>query len=181
MKSTRWVFRCAAMAGAIATIAAAAPAGAQSTDTTHAAKWSAKFGYSGPRFGFTYLPQSILDTLDRRGIKGVHAVITQFGWQYEKAFYNSATGPTALNEWAFLVGGLEQGKFLPSASWIVGVRSHGGVEFGVGPNITPAGVAFAMAGGRSFESGGMHFPVSLALVSSQSGMRVSALFGFTLH
>jgi hypothetical protein len=64
--------------------------------------------------------------------------ISQFGWQFEKQFYNRNGGIAAVNELVFLLGGLEQGVALPSLSWMVGLRSPTGLEFGIGPNITPA-------------------------------------------
>ena len=79
--------------------------------------------------------------------------ITQFGWQFEKQFYSKEGGLAAMNEWVLLFGGLEQGEALPSLSWMVGLRSSSGAEFGLGPNVTPAGVALAFAGGVRFVSG----------------------------
>ena len=74
--------------------------------------------------------------------------ISQFGWQFEKQFYTRDSGVAAVNEWVVLLGGLDQGVALPSVSWLVGLRTREGAEFGIGPNITPAGVALALAGGR---------------------------------
>src|SRR6185295_5966871 len=98
-----------------------------------------RFNYSGPRFGFTYLGQNIVDTLAKHHID-VGTVVSQFGWQFEKEFYSVDGGPMALNEWAVLVGGLEKGAFLPSVSWLVGVRGQNGYELGIGPNATPLGI-----------------------------------------
>jgi len=97
-------------------------------------------GLSGPRFGVTVLDRGVLDRLEERAIT-VRPVISQFGWQLEKQFFSASSGLTALNEWVLLVGGLEQGVALPSATWMVGIRTSSGTEFGVGPNITPAGLA----------------------------------------
>ena len=74
-------------------------------------------------------------------------MITQFGWQVEKQFYNGGSGVAALTEAVVLVGGMEQGLVLPSLSWLVGVRTHAGTEFGVGPE-HHAGRRGAGAGGR---------------------------------
>lgn len=79
------------------------------------------------------------------------------------------------------VGGLEQGVTLPSLTWLVGLRSAGGAEFGLGPNVTPAGVALALAGGVTFRSGALNVPVTFAVVPSKAGMRVSMLTGFNLR
>jgi hypothetical protein len=87
-------------------------------------------------------------------------------------------GMTGVSEWIFLVGGLEQSVLLPSLTWLVGVRSGAGTEFGVGPNITAAGTALAVGGGMTFRSGALFIPVNVAAVPSRSGVRVSVLTGF---
>ena len=135
---------------------------------------------SGPRFGITSLSPGIVDRLDERGI-GVRPMITQFGWQLEKQFFARGSGLTALNEWVFLLGGLEQGVALPSASWLVGVRTREGAEFGVGPNVTPAGVALAVAAGLTVRAGVLNVPMNFAVVPSKDGVRVSMLTGFSLR
>jgi hypothetical protein len=136
---------------------------------------------SGPRFGGTFLSDGIVRKLKKDDGLTVAPVISQFGWQFEKQFYSTATGPTAVTEAVVLFGGLEQGVVLPSVSWLVGVRTRNGTEFGVGPNITPVGVALAIAGGMTFRTGVLNVPVNLAIVPSKSGVRVSVLSGFNLR
>ena len=70
---------------------------------------------------------------------------------------------------------------LPSLNWMVGMRTRDGAEFGIGPNITPAGVALAMAAGVTFRAGVLNIPMNFAVVPSKDGMRVSMLTGFTLR
>jgi hypothetical protein len=136
---------------------------------------------SGPRFGFTSLSQGIVDKLQQEHDITVRSGISQFGWQFEKQFYSKAGGIAAVNEFVVLLGGLEQGVALPSLSWMVGLRSPTGLEFGIGPNITPAGVALAVAGGVTFRSGSLNVPVTFAVVPSKDGMRVSMLTGFNFR
>ena len=136
---------------------------------------------SGPRFGGTFLSDGIVQKLQKDERINVAPMITQFGWQFEKQFYNGGTGVAALTEAVVLVGGLEQGYVLPSVSWLVGVRTHEGTEFGVGPNITPVGVALAIAGGKTFRMGVLNVPVNVAVVPSKSGVRVSMLTGFSMR
>ena len=107
---------------------------------------------SGPRFGLTALSPGVVDELHKKQID-VTSNISQFGWQFEKQFYSTQTGPTAVTECVVLLGGLDQGVTIPSLSWLVGVRTRDGAEFGVGPNITPAGVALALAAGITFRAG----------------------------
>jgi hypothetical protein len=135
---------------------------------------------SGPRIGFTSLSQGVVDALAERSIE-VQPLITQFGWQFEKQFYSKSGGLTAVNEWVVLLGGLEQDVVLPSLSWIVGLRTPEGAEFGVGPNITPAGTAIVFAAGVTFRSGALNLPVNVAVVPSKSGVRFSMLAGFNFR
>lgn len=135
---------------------------------------------SGPRFGVTWLGGSIVDTLKSRYNIDVAPVITQFGWQYERQFASIEGGPVALNEWILLIGGLDQGAFLPSLTWLVGVRTPGNFEFGVGPNATPAGVALAISMGITFKAGALGIPVNMAIVPSKYGVRSSILTGFNI-
>jgi hypothetical protein len=135
---------------------------------------------SGPRFGLTLLADGVVKKLEERNIKvGPH--ISQFGWQFEKQFYTRNSGVTMVTEWVGLVGGLEQSVVLPSLSWMVGVRTRDGAEFGIGPNITPAGTALVLATGMTFRTGALNVPVNVAVVPSKSGTRVSVLSGFSLR
>jgi hypothetical protein len=135
---------------------------------------------AGPRFGFTQLSEGIVDRLREKNVK-VGTTISQFGWQIEKQFYSKQDGPTVLNEWVLLVGGMDQGVTIPSLSWLVGVRTREGAEFGIGPNITPGGVALALSAGVTFRSGVINVPMNFAIVPSKYGTRVSVLTGFTLR
>ena len=74
---------------------------------------------AGPRFGFTMLDDKMIEQLKGRGLD-VKPTISQFGWQFEREFYSKQEGPTVLNEWVVLLGGLDQGVAIPSLSWLVG-------------------------------------------------------------
>jgi hypothetical protein len=141
---------------------------------------------SGPRFGFTYLTPGIIRVLrdstsssySEIGRK-VNPIMTQFGWQFEREiFAGSCNGPRAVNEWILLAGGMEQGLFLPSLTWLVGVRLPSGREFGVGPNLSAAGLALALAGGVTTRYENINFPINVAVVPSRHGARISILSGF---
>ena len=72
---------------------------------------------SGPRFGMTALSTGVVDELKKRDIE-VGSNISQFGWQFEKQFYTRNSGVAAVNEWVFLLGGLDQAWFCRvSAGW----------------------------------------------------------------
>lgn len=136
---------------------------------------------SGPRFGVTFLTSGIQEKVTELSGYEVGPVVTQFGWQWETRFFTLDSGPTGVSEWVLLVGGLEQSVFLPSLTWIVGIRSNEGAEFGVGPNVTPAGAALAVAGGVTLQSGPIFFPINFAAVPSRSGLRLSVLTGFNMR
>jgi len=135
---------------------------------------------AGPRFGFTFLDDGVVAKLKTEDIE-VKNGISQFGWQFERQFYSKEGGPSVLNEWVVLVGGLDQGLALPSVNWLVGLRTRDGAEFGIGPNITPIGVALAIAAGVTFRAGVLNLPMTFAVVPSKDGMRVSMLTGFTMR
>ena len=136
---------------------------------------------SGPRMGVTFLSDGIVRKLEEDiagDFDGVGSVISQFGWQWEKRFYSGQSGVTAVTEWALLFGGMDQGIVIPSLSWMVGARTAKGIEFAVGPNFTPVGVALAFAAGVNFPVGHLNVPVNFAVVPSKAGVRVSMLAGF---
>lgn len=139
---------------------------------------SAQRRLSGPRFGVTFLTREMRDSIAVTFEENVSAVITQFGWQWERQFPNDGGGLTPVTEWILLVGGLEQGVFLPSLSWLVGLRSLGGTEFGVGPNLGPGGIGMVLAAGFTKTSGNLNIPFNVAVVPSREGLRVGVLAGF---
>lgn len=133
---------------------------------------------SGPRVGVTFLSDTTRQTLLNDGHADVGFAISQFGWQKEKRFLSSPDGFTGVTEFVFLLGGLDQGVVVPSFNWLVGARTAKGIEFAAGPNLTPAGLAIAIAGGITFQTGNLNIPVNLAVVPSKSGARISMLVGF---
>ena len=133
---------------------------------------------SGPRAGVTFLNPGIRDQISEDFGEDLSPVISQFGWQFEKRFMSTDTGATAVTEWVLLFGGADQGVFIPSLTWLVGLRTLKGIEFAAGPNVSPAGMGVAIAGGFNFRAGNLNVPLNLAVVPSASGARVSFLVGF---
>jgi hypothetical protein len=105
-------------------------------------------------------------------------VVTQFGWQEEIRFFSVEEGPTGLMELVGLIGGTEQGLFLPSLSWLAGVRMPDGSEFAVGPNLSISGSAYVIAAGITRQYGSLNFPMNISVVLSKKGLRISFLIGF---
>jgi hypothetical protein len=135
---------------------------------------------SGPRFGVTVLSDGVLRRLQERDID-VSPTISQFGWQFERQLYHTSSSVSVVTEWVGLLGGLDQGFAIPSLSWMVGLRTRNGAEFGLGPNITPGGTALVFAAGHTFKSSIMNVPVNLAVIPSRNGVRVTFLTGFSLR
>jgi hypothetical protein len=160
----------------VSMFAAAAPAAAQ----TFVPAPVRKVDLSGPRFGLTSLTPGIVDALAERELV-VGPLISQFGWQFERQLVTRDGGLTPVTEFVVLMGGLEQGVAIPSLTWLVGMRTRQGAEFGVGPNITPAGTALAIAAGVTLRVGSINVPMNVAVVPSQSGVRVSVLTGFNFR
>lgn len=136
---------------------------------------------AGPRIGVTMLTDRMVAKIQDDANLSVRNGISQFGWQFERQFYAKGDGPTVLNEWVLLAGGLDQGVLLPSLSWMVGVRSHEGTEIGVGPNVSASGVGLVIAAGITMRAGVLNVPMNVAVVPSRLGPRVSVLTGFTLR
>ncbi|GGG37335.1 hypothetical protein [Hymenobacter glacieicola] len=131
---------------------------------------------NGPRLGFTVLSGGVAAKAERD--YNVNPFLTQFGWQFETRIFRLQNGTSGLLELVPLIGGLEQGKFLPSLNALIGIRGPKGFEFGLGPNVSPAGASIALAVGTSFRSQGINFPVNFAVVPGNGGARFSLLFGF---
>ena len=136
---------------------------------------------AGPRMGITGLtPGMATDEL------GTY-VISQYGWQFETRFSNTEE-MAALAEWVLLVGGMEQGYFLPSVSSLIGIRKASGFEFGVGPNLSISGISFVLAVGQNFQVDKVNLPVNLSWVPSnnsswgggKTGHRISITCGFNM-
>ncbi len=151
---------------------------------------------SGPRVGFTFLTtgssaglinelnSSSNDESDQKPV-----FITQYGYQWETRFADSNEGVVGLVEWVVLIGGLEKGLFLPSASSLFGIRSSSGFEIAAGPNFSLSGVGYLLAIGKNFKSGKLNFPVNIAYVPSKNsswgddeptGHRISLTVGFNI-
>ena len=133
---------------------------------------------SGPRIGFTLLSQRYRDEIQQEYDSDVNPFMTQFGWQFETRIFTLENGMSGLFEFVPLIGGLEQSKFLPSLSALIGLRGARGLEFGVGPNVSLSGAGVVMAVGTNFQSQGVNFPVNFAFAPSKDGARFSLLFGF---
>ena len=169
---------------------------------------------AGPRLGVTFIGAGpVADFLhegfdfddDRDGKHGSTgpAFTTQYGWQWESRFADGGGEIVGIVEWIVLVAGMEQGKFLPSATSVIGARTNKGLEFGVGPNLSLSGVGMVFGIGYNFKSGNLNLPVNLVFMPGRklsgeidsydgngnytyeeydynSGARISLMIGFNM-
>ena len=137
---------------------------------------------AGPRVGVTMITPGSLASIIRgdvpffsdevreewTGSTGKYgAAISQYGWQWESRFADGGD-ITGIVEWIALVGGMEKGMFLPSASSMVGLRTAKGIEFAVGPNLSLGGIAMVIGAGYNFKFGNLNLPVNIAYVPSMN-------------
>ncbi|MBL7901423.1 MAG: hypothetical protein JNK73_05455 [Bacteroidia bacterium] len=143
-------------------------------DTSDFAKRKRK-NFSGPRVGVTYICPGT--TADYFEYKGKMPITISFGWQFEKRLFTVEDGTSGLIEFVPLIGGINQGLFLPSANFLLGLRggSDRSWEFAIGPQFgmkadqnkhLQGAVGVVIAFGTSFKKGNVWFPVNIALVPS---------------
>lgn len=131
--------------------------------------------FGGPRIGATFIgPGTSADYFSH---VGKNPIITQFGWQFEGRLFTTDNGIQGLLEFVPMIGGIEQGMFIPSASVLLGLRTGGKktFEFGIGPNFSVGkdyrrnsvgNVGVVIACGTSLKSGNIYFPITVAFVPS---------------
>ena len=155
--------------------------------------------FEGPRIGATYINNgTVRDYLDS---ENKSPVITQFGWQFETRLFTAEDGTSALLEFVPLIGGFDQGLFLPSISILTGIRNATdakmSLEFAVGPNFSitrnwenkaAPSIGLVIAVGTSIKKSNINFPINLVFVPSvgekhdgkdyETGWKLSLIFGF---
>ncbi len=123
--------------------------------------------YGGPRIGFTILGNGTsTEKLNSIWGRKVNPVISQFGWQFESRIFTLNNGSTGLVEFVPMIGGLEQGLFIPSASAMIGFRTAKGFELGMGPTLSLGGSGLVFAAGASYKVGKVTFPINLVFSPS---------------
>ena len=158
---------------------------------------------AGPRLGFTFISAGpIADVLNEgfdndiemNGSTG-SAFTTLYGWQWESRFADGGGQVVGIVEWIVLVGGMEKGMFLPSASSIIGARMDNGLEFGVGPNLSLSGIGMVFGVGYNFNSGNLNLPINISVIPGRAmdgtnmdgtnyeyntGTRIAVTLGFNM-
>ena len=161
---------------------------------------------SGPRVGVTVLSAGVVDRINGATVDGAAGdridpafpVISQFGWQFEFRTFQTPSGLTGVAEVVPLLSGLDRGLLIPSLTFVSGVRSRSGVEFGVGPNVsvTPQAstarrgpvadrealdldlrLGLAVVAGVNGRVDDVSVPLNAAVVFGEGGPRLSLLVG----
>ncbi len=114
---------------------------------------------SGPRIGMTFISNGMI--VEELGSN----FMTQFGYQFEKQIAGDEN-IAGLIEGIVMIGGLEQGLFVPSVSGLFGARTAKGFEFAVGPNLSLAGAGLVIGVGKTIKMGSINIPINFAWVPS---------------
>jgi hypothetical protein len=170
---------------ALMTIAAVEPATSQArppVPADRAARVLPRQHLQGPRFGFTTFTG---DLAKQRSAADMSNIMSQFGWQFETQIMSTNSGATALMEWVFLVGGVEQDELNIGVSWIAGFRTEDGLEFGVGPNIGvnkdgKSTTSMVVAAGTTMPFGEIYVPLNVAVAFAEGGPRITTLIGWII-
>lgn len=172
-------FRNAGLVVALASTTLARPARCQAPVVGRAIVITEPDDRAGPRFGVAYLTRG--SQTARNEHKPFSPLTSLFGWQFEHPFDLGSEAPTLVSELILLAGGLEQNVFLPSATWLVGLRHTNGLELGVGPTITASGTQVAFAAGVTQKFGSVNVPVNVAVAPARVGVALSLTGGFNFR
>jgi len=141
--------------------------------------------FSGPRLGFTYLNDEAIQTINKdqqrhKSNDRVGQIITQFGWHFEKRFFpkTDKEGIAFVMEAVPLIGGIESNLFFLNITGLFGIRTAGGMEFGMGPTFNGSDTSVTYAGGTTFQYGNANIPLNIAVTPWQDGTSISLLTGF---
>jgi hypothetical protein len=163
-------------------------AGAAGAETAIDSNVVNKRNLGGPRFGMTYVPGNSQLT-EELEFHDMGRVISQFGWHFEHQVMPRGGGPQFVIEFVPMLAGVEYGKVIPSFTLAMGLRTPGGLEFGMGPNLmfsktvdnaVEARTSLILVVGKSFNYGGVSIPVNLAYSTAPEGNRVSVIFGYAI-
>lgn len=133
-----------------------------------------QYQLDGPRVGLTFMPNG--------------APRTQFGWHAENQAAAGSRGPWFIVERIFLIGGVEKSEFIPTGTLVIGVRTPGGFECGLGPSVSIGTYGFSssivVAAGQTLRYGGIRVPINLALAMNnregETAVRVTLITGWAI-
>ncbi|MCA9782764.1 MAG: hypothetical protein KDC10_04335 [Calditrichaeota bacterium] len=139
---------------------------------------AARITNAGPRVGMMVLKGA---DKNHAADADMSSMLSAFGWHMETEFSSTIGGARGNTSLVLLAVGADQGKLLPSATWLIGARSPGGWEVGMGPNASLAGSGFTVAMGRTRKSGELNLPFNVAGTFSPDSFRLSLLTGFNMR
>ena len=126
----------------------------------------------GPRIGVSYVmenPESFTESLHALFPVGDYfPVFTLFGVTMEQRILLGETSSHFAFQEVILIGGLEQSIAIPEAALLIGYRDFSGLEFGLGPILSPAGIGVLVALGWTFSFKGVFVPVDLTVILPNS-------------
>ncbi|MBW8003557.1 MAG: hypothetical protein FVQ80_16350 [Planctomycetes bacterium] len=148
----------------------------------------------GPRVGVSWViatPEQFNESVQQifpDETRAYFPIFTQFGINLEQRIRLGTTKSHFAFQEVLVIGGLDQNIVLPSLNFLIGFRSHAGLEFGLGPNISmsrSAGdieitVSVVYAVGWTFFFQNVFVPVNIAVVPTPSDghPRITFLTGF---
>ncbi len=151
----------------------------------------------GPRVGISYVvvnPDDFNNSVQEvfpDDNREYFPVFTQFGINLEQRIRLGGTKSHFAFQEVLVIGGLDQNIVLPSLNLLIGFRSHAGLEFGLGPNISMSRstegpgvtVSVVYAVGWTFSFKNVFVPVNFAIVPTPSGghPRLTLLTGFNFE
>jgi len=134
---------------------------------------------SGPRFGVTHISGDLGELLRENNMSTYKS---QFGWQFETRWFQTKTGFQGLLETVVLLAGFETDDPVLSGSFLVGFRTRGGFEAGVGPLITTnEDHALVFAIGHTAKLDFVNIPINLAVVPTSDAVKYTILVGFNIR
>jgi hypothetical protein len=136
---------------------------------------AAQVSNSGPRVGLMMLAG---DAANRARELDMSPLMTAFGWQMETEFLSGLGDLRGNSSLVLLAVGADQGRILPSATWLVGLRAADGREVGLGPNLSAAGSGFTLVLGRTRRVGELNIPFNLSATFSPDSFRLGLMTGF---
>ena len=129
---------------------------------TRASKWGVRHGF---RLGYTYGHN--LEHHRDFDIDSPH--MSTMGYEVTEGIESGVDGFRIVFVQNIVISGLEQGKFLPSVSALVGYEVFDIAQMGVGANVGPLGPRLILAAGLNPQVGDFQLPVHIHFIPDTEG------------
>ena len=127
-----------------------------------ASRWSVRHGF---RLGYTY--GNNLDRHHNFNIDSPH--MSTMGYEVTEGIESGVDGFRIIFVQNIMVSGLEQGRFLPSLSALVGYEIFGRLQMGVGANLGVMGPRLILAAGVNPQLGDFQLPIHMHFIPDSEG------------